>query len=91
MVSKTVSFRLPDEVVRAIEANANATGQTRTAIVVDALAKALGVQRASSEITLQQRVSALEQRVAALEQEKVRRLPSASKAIARQMKIKQLH
>ena len=91
MVSKTVSFRLPDEVVRAIEAHADATGQTRTAVVIDALAKALGVTREAVDISLKQRVTALEQRVAALEQEKARQSSSAPKAIADPMKLEQLY
>ena len=70
MASKTVSFRLPDEVVSAIEAHANATGKTKTAVVLDALAIALGVTMEPQEISLQQQVIALEQRVTALEQEK---------------------
>ena len=91
MVSKTVSFRLPDEVVRAIEARADATGQTRTAVVLDALAKALGLPMVSQDISLLQRVSALEQRVAALEQEKTQRSPDASKAIVDPVKVNQLY
>lgn len=92
MVSKTVSFRLPEEVVNAIEAHAKVTGQTRTAVVTDALAKAFGVPRACTENPLQQRLRALEERVAALEQEKKdKRAPSAPTAIAEQMKVKQVY
>lgn len=88
MASKTVSFRLPDEVVIAIEAHAKTTGQTRTAVVVDALVKALGVSRVSPDISLLQRVNALEQRVATLEQEKAQRSPSVPKVIAEHVKVK---
>ena len=90
MASKTVSFRLSDEVVSAIEAHAKAKGQTRTAVVVEALTNALGVSResalgvsrASPDSSVLKRLIALEQRVAALEQEKAQRSQSTPTAIA---------
>lgn len=69
MGNKTVSFRLPNEVVKAIEDHAKATGQTKTAIVAAALARTLGAPRGASDFPLQQRVNMLEQRITALEQE----------------------
>ena len=38
MANKTVSFRLPTELVEAIEAQAKATGQSKTNVVIAALA-----------------------------------------------------
>ena len=42
MTNKTVSFRIPAELVEAIEAQAQATGQSKTTVVIEALAKAYG-------------------------------------------------
>ena len=42
MANKTVSFRLPTELVEAIEAQAKATGQSKTNVVIAALAKFYG-------------------------------------------------
>ncbi|MCG8363820.1 MAG: ribbon-helix-helix domain-containing protein [Pseudanabaenales cyanobacterium] len=39
MATKTISFRLPVELVEAIEAEAKATGQSKTKIVTAILAK----------------------------------------------------
>ena len=39
MVTKTLSFRLPVEIVEAIEADASATGQSRTRVVTAILSK----------------------------------------------------
>lgn len=37
MNTKVVAFRLPEEIIEAIETEAKARGQTKTAIVVEAL------------------------------------------------------
>ena len=44
MANKTVSFRLPTELVEAIDAQAKATGQSKTSVVIAALAKSYGYQ-----------------------------------------------
>lgn len=65
MPSKLVAFRLPDDIIRAIEAEAKATGKDKTAVVVQALRKVFEFHqaRSSNVEALQQQVNDLEQRV----------------------------
>ncbi|UBF25711.1 PAS domain S-box protein [Kovacikia minuta CCNUW1] len=67
MVSKTITFRFPEEVIEAIEARAKATGSNRTAVLMQALAQAYGLPSPTaapiSTTTLQQQFQTLEQQV----------------------------
>jgi len=44
MSSKLVAFRLPEELIEAVDAQARATGQDRTAVVVQSLKRVFGFQ-----------------------------------------------
>jgi polyhydroxyalkanoate synthesis regulator phasin len=68
MASKLVAFRLPDDIVRAIESEAQATGKDKTAVVVKALRQVFEVQTVRSPTVegLQQQVDDLEHRVTQL-------------------------
>jgi PAS domain S-box-containing protein len=73
MASKTITFRLPAEVIEVIESQARATGRNRTAIVIEALAKTYGLQPPSpapvtTEI-LQQQLDDLQEQVTTLSQQ----------------------
>ncbi|MBD2068429.1 PAS domain S-box protein [Leptolyngbya sp. FACHB-671] len=70
MASKTITFRLPAEVIEVIESQARATGRNRTAIVIEALAQTYGLQPPSpapvtTEI-LQQQLDDLQEQVTTL-------------------------
>lgn len=43
MTAKTITFKLPDELIQAIDSYADATGRDRTAVVVQALKKVFGL------------------------------------------------
>ena len=43
MATKTVSFRLPDTIVKAIEAQTQATGKRKTTLIIEALAQVYGL------------------------------------------------
>ena len=70
MAKKTVSFRLPDNIIQALEAQAKATGKTKTALIVEILTETYGLsQRPPQPITpemLQQQLDQLKQQVAGL-------------------------
>ncbi|MBE9181122.1 hypothetical protein IQ268_21405 [Oculatella sp. LEGE 06141] len=65
MASKLVAFRLPDDIIRAIESEAKATGKDKTAVVVKALRHVFDLHppRSPNVEALQQQVNDLEQRV----------------------------
>jgi predicted transcriptional regulator len=65
MASKLVAFRLPDEIVQAIEAEAKAKGKDKTAVVVYALRRFfdLPVSEAMAVEGLQKQMIALEAKV----------------------------
>lgn len=68
MPSKTCSFRLPDEIIAALEVCSAETGMSRTSIVVEALAKRLNLPVPDlSERTVVERLELLERRIEALE------------------------
>lgn len=56
MANKTVSFRLPTELVEAIEAQAKATGQSKTNVVMAALAKFYGCPYSSPQSVISEQV-----------------------------------
>ncbi|MDJ0704613.1 MAG: hypothetical protein QNJ46_15120 [Leptolyngbyaceae cyanobacterium MO_188.B28] len=67
MANKTVSFRLPSELIEAIEAEAQATGQSKTNVVITALTRSYGCshsfpQSATTE-QLQQQLDDLKQEI----------------------------
>ena len=70
MSKKTVSFRLPDNIVKALEAQAKATGKNKTTLVVEILSQAYDLSQPSPpQITpeiLQQQIDQLKQQVAVL-------------------------
>ena len=71
MASKTVSFRLPENIVQAIEAHAKATGKNKTTLIVEVLTQAYGLEPSPQrqQITpamLQQQLDDLKQQVANL-------------------------
>ena len=70
MASKTVSFRLPENIVQAIEAHAKATGKNKTTLIVEVLTQAYGLSQPSDQqITpamLQQQLDELKQQLAVL-------------------------
>ena len=70
MTRKTVSFRLPESIIQAIEAHAKATGKTRTTLIVEVLSQAYGLPQPSPpQVTtemLQQQIDELKQQVATL-------------------------
>jgi len=73
MASKTITFRLPAEVIEVIESQARATGRNRTAIVIEALAQTYGLHPPSpapvtTEI-LQQQLDDLQEQVTTLSQQ----------------------
>jgi predicted DNA-binding protein len=51
MASKLVAFRLPKELIEAIEANAETTGKDKTAVVVHALRKFFELPPADASTT----------------------------------------
>lgn len=67
MANRTVSFRLPEELIEAIEAHARISGKTRTDLVIEALALIYDVPPPESPpLTLdavQQQVEALKERL----------------------------
>ncbi|MDJ0704111.1 MAG: PAS domain S-box protein [Leptolyngbyaceae cyanobacterium MO_188.B28] len=68
MASKTVSFRLPENIVQAIEAHAKATGKNKTTLIVEVLTQAYGLapspqQRQITPTMLQQQLDDLKQQV----------------------------
>ena len=70
MANKTVSFRLPSELIAAIEAEARATGQSKTDVVISALTHSYGcsasfTQSATPE-ALQQQLNHLKEQIAIL-------------------------
>jgi predicted transcriptional regulator len=66
MASKLVAFRLPDDVVQAIESEAKTTGKDKTAVVVQALRHFFDLPSASESTRvegLQQQMNELQQKV----------------------------
>ena len=72
MANRTVSFRLPEELINTIEERAKFSGKTKTDLIIEALAQVFDVPEpmsASVTITsIQQQVDALKQKIGTLEQ-----------------------
>ena len=70
MAKKTVSFRLPESIVQALEAQVKATGKNKTTLIVEILTQAYGLSQPSAQqVTpemLQQQLDQLKQQVAVL-------------------------
>lgn len=69
MGSKTVSFRIPEEMLQAIEKQAKAMGKTKTDLVIEALAQVYNLPIPDSETSLdsiQQQLDALRQQMSEL-------------------------
>ena len=75
MKTKTVSFRLPNDVIESIEAQAKVTGRSKTNIVLNALTQAYGFHRPSSPSPslehLERQLHELRGQVKALSQERI--------------------
>ena len=66
MASKLVAFRLPDDVVQAIESEARLTGKDKTAVVVRALRRFFDLPAATESTVvegLQRQMNELERKV----------------------------
>jgi predicted transcriptional regulator len=65
MASKLVAFRLPDDIVQAIETEAKATGRDKTAVVVQALRQFFDIPSSESKTVegLQRQMIELEAKV----------------------------
>lgn len=67
MASKLVAFRLPEDLIQAIEAEAEATGKDKTAVVAHGLRQFFGLPITDPTLAavecLQQRLENLEKRV----------------------------
>lgn len=70
MANKTVSFRIPIELIELLENQVKITGKSKTSLIVEALTQAFGdLQAAPETITissLQHQLQALEKRVTVL-------------------------
>ena len=70
MPRKTVSFRLPENIVHTLNAKAKATGKTKTTLIVEILSQAYGLSLpATHQVTpemLQRQIDQLKQQVAVL-------------------------
>ena len=70
MANKTVSFRLPEELITALEDHAKRSGKTKTDLVIEALAETYGIAMPiSSSITItsvQQQIETLKEEIALL-------------------------
>jgi len=53
MVSKVVTFRLPEDLMEAITSQAKATGRDRTAVVIEALKQVLGTPSTTPPVSLE--------------------------------------
>jgi predicted transcriptional regulator len=73
MASKLVAFRLPDDLIRAIEAAAEATGKDKTAVVVAGLRQVFELPTADPTLAavqgINERMDRLEQRMYSLSEE----------------------
>ena len=73
MANKTISFRLPTELVEAIEAHAKATGQSKTHAVITALATFYGCPESLPQLVtadqLQEQLNELEHQIAILSEQ----------------------
>jgi PAS domain S-box-containing protein len=71
MANKTVSFRLPEEIIAAIEARAKSVGKTKTDLFIEALCQVYDLDQPESAsltlISLQQQLDGLRQQIEALE------------------------
>ncbi|MCG8366970.1 MAG: PAS domain S-box protein [Pseudanabaenales cyanobacterium] len=71
MATKTVSFRLPDPIIKAIEARTQATGKRKTTLIIEALAQVYGLPSPSSPSAtseaLQQQLNELKHQMIALQ------------------------
>ncbi|MDJ0704109.1 MAG: PAS domain S-box protein [Leptolyngbyaceae cyanobacterium MO_188.B28] len=71
MATKTVSFRLPDTIVKAIEAQTQATGKRKTTLIIEALAQVYGLPApappSATPEALQQQLDELKQQMLALQ------------------------
>ncbi|MEB3212060.1 MAG: PAS domain S-box protein, partial [Leptolyngbyaceae bacterium] len=70
--NKTVSFRLPDEIINAIEEHAKATGKTKTDLFVEALCQVYGMPEPDSAsltiASVQQQLDGLKAQIESLKQ-----------------------
>ena len=70
MANKLVAFRLPEEIVQAIESQATATGSDRTAVVIQALKQVFGfpssTQTPATVEKLEQRLNEVENQMVSL-------------------------
>ena len=70
MANKTVSFRLPSELIEAIESRAQATGQSKTNVVIAALTHAYGCPNSLTQSVppdqVQQQLNDLKHQIAIL-------------------------
>jgi len=68
MSSKLVAFRLPEELIAAVDAQAKATGQDRTAVVVQSLKQVFGAQtpEPNTVAELQDQITEVTRKVARL-------------------------
>ena len=71
MASKTVSFRLPDSLIKAIEARTQSTGKRKTTLIIEALAQVYDLPPPSTPSTtpetIQQQLDKLKHQIAALQ------------------------
>ena len=71
MASKTVSFRLPDTLIKAIEARTQTTGKRKTTLIIEALAQVYGHPTSSlpsvTPEALQQQLDELKNQMTALQ------------------------
>lgn len=70
MATKLVAFRLPEELVQAIDSQAIATGSDRTAVVIEALKQVFGLpsspQTPAAAKKLEERLSEVEKQIVSL-------------------------
>ncbi|MGI2906147.1 hypothetical protein [Tolypothrix sp. VBCCA 56010] len=79
-MAKHVSFRLPDDVLQAIDAEAEKTGEHRTTIAVRLFRAGLGLKpnefskptNAALKLTISEMIAPLEQRIKELEHQLIK-------------------
>jgi hypothetical protein len=74
MANKLVAFRLPDDLIKAIESESRATGKDKTAVVIYALRQAFGLASGDSPLLtiegIHKRMNELEEKVDSLSNSK---------------------
>lgn len=65
--TQTMSFRLPNDIVKALRSRVEETGESRTSVVSNALRTALGLPIEEAESPLTKRIAELELKVELLE------------------------